>query len=115
MANKILLRRGIMSQMPALSQGEPAFATDDGQLYVGNGDVNVNVSGSRWIIGSDFVISNPKPNRYYGFEACPTVKTDDIYLNNESGHLFICTGGGTGGDAVWEYKATIALSTSSGS
>lgn len=45
MVNKIQLRRGLKSSMPTGSAGEPLFATDTRELYVGTGNGNVNMGG----------------------------------------------------------------------
>lgn len=44
--------RGNLAAMPLLSAGEPGFALDAGDLYVGNGVENVRVSGTRVSAGN---------------------------------------------------------------
>lgn len=46
MANKIQIKRGIKSNLPALSVGEPAFCTDTEELYIGGNSGNVKISQS---------------------------------------------------------------------
>lgn len=41
MANKIQLRRGVKANLPTLSVGEPAFTTDTKQLFIGDGNSNI--------------------------------------------------------------------------
>jgi len=44
MANKIQIRRGLKTALPTLDAGEPGFATDTGELYVGDGVGNVLIN-----------------------------------------------------------------------
>ena len=44
---EILLYRGALVNMPVLPSGMPAFATDTGDLYVGNGIANVKIGSAR--------------------------------------------------------------------
>jgi len=48
MADRILLRRGLQTDLPALKSGEPGFTTDTERLFIGNpsGTGNVLVSGA---------------------------------------------------------------------
>ena len=45
------LKRGEQVDLPALQPGEPAFCTDSGRLYLGNGETNVVVGASIWGVG----------------------------------------------------------------
>ena len=49
MANKMQIKRGLKSTMPALSDGELAYCKDTGELYIGNTSANVQVGA---IMGS---------------------------------------------------------------
>ena len=44
MAFKIRLKRGIKSNLPTLSDGEPAFTTDEKELYIGSSSGNVKLT-----------------------------------------------------------------------
>jgi hypothetical protein len=44
---EILLYRGALVNMPVLPSGMPAFATDTGELFVGNGIANVKIGSAR--------------------------------------------------------------------
>lgn len=43
MANKILLKRGLRASLPILQVGEPGFATDTYELFIGTADGNIKV------------------------------------------------------------------------
>lgn len=43
MSDKIYLRRGNIADIPALAAGEPGFATDTGELFVGSASGNVQI------------------------------------------------------------------------
>ena len=47
LVKEILLYRGALVNMPTLPLGMPAFATDAGELYVGNGVSNVKIGSPR--------------------------------------------------------------------
>lgn len=40
MANTLQIKRGLLTNLPVLSAGEPAFTTDDGRFHVGDGATN---------------------------------------------------------------------------
>lgn len=42
---KIQVKRGVKANLPALSEGELAFCTDTGELYVGGESKNIPVKG----------------------------------------------------------------------
>jgi len=51
---RILLSRGDLANVPLLARGEPAIALDAGQLFVGDGFVNVPIGGAR-VADGDYV------------------------------------------------------------
>lgn len=103
MANRIQVRRGLKNELPALSSGEPGFCTDTDEFFVGSDDGNICVNGSSWLFGTSISGIEPDENKY-SFSTCPRVKTNDIYFNNTSGSLYICTTPGAGSSAKWTYK-----------
>ena len=44
MSNKIKLKRGLESNLPTLDIGEPAFTTDEKNVYIGSSDGNVKLA-----------------------------------------------------------------------
>lgn len=46
MGDKLILRRGVVANIPTLDDGEPGFTTDTKQLYVGIGGVNTLLNGA---------------------------------------------------------------------
>ena len=103
MANRIQVRRGLKNELPALSSGEPGFCTDTDEFFVGSDDGNICINGSSWLFGTSISGIEPDENKY-SFSTCPRVKTNDIYFNNTSGSLYICTTPGVGSSAKWTYK-----------
>lgn len=103
MANKIQLRRGLKSSMPTGSAGEPLFATDTRELYVGTGSGNVNMGGSYWYRGTAMSGTSTTANAY-SYAACPEVKLNDMYLNTSNGNIYACTIAGSGSSAKWTYQ-----------
>lgn len=106
MANKILLKRGDKSKLPALTQGEPAFVTDTRELYIGTGSGNVNIGGSMWYKGTDMSGTSATTGAY-NYSACPLVKVGDTYLNTSNGNIYECTTAGSGTSAKWTYKGCL--------
>lgn len=103
MANKIQLRRGLKSAMPTGLSGEPMYATDTRELFVGTGSGNVNMGGSHWYRGTAMSGTTTAANTY-SYSACPDVKLDDIYLNTSNGNIYACTTAGKGSAAKWTYQ-----------
>lgn len=103
MANRIQVRRGLKNELPALSSGEPGFCTDTDEFFIGSDDGNICINGSSWLFGTSISGIEPDDNKY-SFSTCPRVKTNDIYFNNTSGSLYICTTPGAGSSAKWTYK-----------
>lgn len=58
MARKILFRRGNKNALPTLSAGEPAFALDTKELYIGTGDGTASVVGSGDMLKSVYDTNN---------------------------------------------------------
>lgn len=106
MANKIQIRRGLKSAMPQGSAGEPLYATDTRELFVGTGSGNVNMGGSHWYRGTAISGTSTTANAY-SYAACPDVKVDDIYLNTSNGNVYACTTAGSGTTAKWTYQGCI--------
>lgn len=44
MSNKIKLKRGLESNLPILDVGEPAFTTDEKNVYIGSSDGNIKLA-----------------------------------------------------------------------
>lgn len=112
MANKIQLRRGLKSSMPTGSAGEPLYATDTRELFVGTGSGNVNMGGSHWYRGTA-MSGTSSTTGTYSYSACPQVKLDDMYLNTSNGNIYVCTTAGSGSGAKWTYQGCIKGSTGS--
>lgn len=108
MANRIQLRRGVKSKLPTLSSGEPGYTTDTNELFVGTGNGNVNMNGSKWYSGTDMTATSGSNNSYTG---CPLVKVGDMYLNTSNGNVYECTTAGSGTTAKWTYKGSIKGAT----
>lgn len=113
MASKIQLRRGLKSDLPTLSSGEPAYTTDTRELYVGTGSGNVNMGGSHWYMGTAMSGTTTTAD-YYSYSECPEVKIDDMYLNTTYGYIYACTTAGSGATAKWTYKCTVKGSSGTG-
>ena len=64
MPNKIQIRRGVKSAMPQGSAGEPLWASDTKELYMGTGSGNVNMSGSHWYRGTAMSGTSTTANQY---------------------------------------------------
>ena len=45
MSSRIKLKRGLKANLPLLQEAEPAFVTDDKELYVGDGLANHFIGG----------------------------------------------------------------------
>ena len=58
MARKKLFRRGNKNALPTLSAGEPAFALDTKELYIGTGDGTASVVGSGDMLKSVYDTNN---------------------------------------------------------
>lgn len=112
MANKIQLRRGLKSQLPSLSSGEPAYTTDTRELFIGTGAGNVNMGGSQWYTGTA-ISGTSTTTGAYSYSACPLVKVGDCYLNTSYGYVYQCTTAGSGTSAKWTYKGSIRGATGS--
>lgn len=110
MANKIQLRRGLKSAMPTGSAGEPLYATDTRELFIGTGSGNVNMGGSHWYRGTAMSGTSTTANAY-SYSACPDVKLDDIYMNTSNGNIYACTTAGSGSAAKWTYQGCIKGAT----
>ena len=110
MANKIQIRRGRKADMPTGSSGEPLFALDTRELYIGTGSGNVNMGGSHWYNGTAISGTSTTANAY-SYSACPEVKLDDIYLNTSNGNIYACTTAGKGSAVKWTYKGCIKGAT----
>lgn len=46
MSNKIKLKRGLKSNLPILDVGEPAFTTDEKNVYIGSSDGNIKLASA---------------------------------------------------------------------
>lgn len=103
MANKIQIRRGLKSEMPTLSSGEPAYTTDTRELFIGTGSGNVNMGGSHWYRGTAMSGTSAATGAY-SYAACPQVKLDDMYMNTSNGNIYACTTAGSGSGAKWTYQ-----------
>lgn len=112
MPNKIQIRRGVKSAMPQGSAGEPLWASDTKELYMGTGSGNVNMSGSHWYRGTAMSGTSTTANQY-SYSACPEVKLDDIYMNTSNGNIYACTTAGKGNTAKWTYQGCIKGTTGS--
>jgi hypothetical protein len=44
MSTKIQLKRGLEADLPLLSEGEPAFTTDTGKIFVGSSNGNIELA-----------------------------------------------------------------------
>lgn len=110
MPNKIQIRRGAKSAMPQGSAGEPLWASDTKELYMGTGSGNVNMSGSHWYRGTAMSGISTTANQY-SYSACPEVKLDDIYMNTSNGNIYACTTAGKGTNAKWTYQGCIKGAT----
>jgi hypothetical protein len=110
MPNKIQIRRGVKSAMPQGSAGEPLWASDTKELYIGTGSGNVNMSGSHWYRGTAMSGTSTTANQY-SYSACPEVKLDDIYMNTSNGNIYACTTAGKGTNAKWTYQGCIKGAT----
>lgn len=106
MANKIQVRRGLKSQLPSLSAGEPAYTTDTRELFIGTGSGNVNMGGSQWYTGTA-ISGTSTTTGAYSYSACPLVKVGDCYLNTSYGYVYQCTTAGSGTSAKWTYQGCI--------
>lgn len=106
MPNKIQLRRGLKSAIPTGASGEPLFATDTRELFIGTGSGNVNMGGSHWYRGTAMSGASATINAY-SYSACPQVKLDDMYLNTSNGNIYACTTAGSGSSAKWTYQGCI--------
>ena len=65
-AKKFQIKRGLKANLPVLSDGEPAFTTDESHLYIGNNGTNVEIPNRKyidehpyWSAGQIFVGENP--------------------------------------------------------
>lgn len=66
MANVLQIKRGQKSNLPVLSNGEPAFVTDENKVYIGDGssnyavtmDAEADVSTKGWVLDEDDFASN---------------------------------------------------------
>lgn len=107
MANKIQLRRGLKSEMPSLSSGEPCFTIDTHEFFMGTGtdSENVNMTGSLWYFGSDMTGSDEQ-----SCEDCDFAKIGDVYFNTSTGELYKCTTSGVGKVAKWTYQCKLDIS-----
>lgn len=72
MADKIQFRRGLHANLPTLSDGEPGFETDSGELYVGDSGTNKKIghgvlapSSEVWITSGNGYGSNSTNVRRY--------------------------------------------------
>lgn len=110
MANKIQIRRGLKSQLPTLSSGEPAYTTDTKELFLGTGSGNINMGGSQWYTGTA-MSGTSSASGAYSYSACPQVKIGDIYLNTSYGYIYQCVTAGLGSAAKWTYKGSIRGAT----
>ncbi len=110
MANKIQLRRGLKANIPTGSAGEPLYATDTRELYIGTGSGNVNMGGSQWYTGTAMGGTSTTTGAYC-YSACPLVKSGDMYLNTTYGYVYQCTTAGSATTAKWTYKGSIKGAT----
>lgn len=84
MTNKILIKRGLSSNLSSLilQSGEPAFAFDTGKLYIGNGTQNVLINPYDTIYGLNTVefFSKMKVNSYGQVISQTNLTANDIPL-----------------------------------
>ena len=110
MANRIQLRRGLKSKLPTGSEGEPLYTIDTRELFIGTGNGNVNMNGSKWYTGTAMSGTTSTENNY-NYAGCPLVKVGDMYLNTSYGYVYECTTAGSGTTAKWTYKGSIKGAT----
>lgn len=108
MANKILVRRGLAGDMPTLSAGEPGFALDTKQMFMGTENGNICLTGTRWYIGRKIVGMDDVD---YSDATCPEMKLGDIYFCQYYGYFYECVTPGKGADAKFRYRGSLRGST----
>ncbi|MEM1484497.1 hypothetical protein V6615_06400 [Oscillospiraceae bacterium PP1C4] len=91
MPTKILLKRGLKSNLPILNAGEAAFTTDTKELYIGSGTDNYSMSpsGVNMIVNGNFQISlTDEDGTYQSRVVTPgqgTYLYGNFYLSNAAG------------------------------
>jgi hypothetical protein len=78
MANKIQLKRGLVSDLPTLSAGEPAFTTDTNNVYVGNGTTNIQLAKQTDLDINTASLSDMMKNYYSLNDAIEILEGSDL-------------------------------------